>query len=187
MIKYAIAGNIASGKSAVEKILKDNGCAVIDTDKISHKLLENNQEVLKAFQNYDITENGKISRSKLGKIVFSNQEMKQKLENILHPQIKEKIVEFFRQNSDKDKVFVSIPLVFEANMGYLFNKIIFIYTDDNIRLERLMKRNGYSKDYALKRMQCQQSQDDKIKKSDIIIYNNSTLDELKNNVMRLIL
>ena len=100
MIKYAITGNIASGKSAVENILIKNGETVIDTDKISHALLEGNKEIIEAFKDFDILSDGKISREKLGKIVFSDKSLKKKLENILHPQIIEKINEFFYNTFD---------------------------------------------------------------------------------------
>ena len=58
MIKYAITGNIASGKSAVENILIKNGETVIDTDKISHELLEGNKEIIEAFKDFDILSDG---------------------------------------------------------------------------------------------------------------------------------
>lgn len=187
MIKYAITGNIASGKSAVEKILINSGEIVIDTDKISHEILENNKDVLAAFKDYDILSDGKISREKLGKIVFADKNLKKVLEDILHPQIKEKINQFFDQNKDKERVFVAVPLLFETKMEAMFDKIIFIYCDDKIRLERLMQREGYDKEHARIRMKSQQNQDGKVKYSDIVIYNNSTLEELERLVKKLIL
>jgi dephospho-CoA kinase len=187
MIKYAITGNIASGKSAVENILIKNGETVIDTDKISHELLEGNNEIIETFKDFDILSDGKISREKLGKIVFSDKSLKKKLENILHPQIIEKINEFFEQNQDKERVFVSIPLLFETKTEGMFDKIIFIYCDDKIRLNRLMERENYTREYAKNRMKSQQNQDGKVKYSDIVIYNDSTPEELERLVKKLIL
>ena len=187
MIKYAITGNIASGKSAVEEILKNAGEIVIDTDKISHSLLERNKEVIEAFKNYDILSDGKISREKLGKIVFGDKCLKKILEDILHPQIKQKLNDFFEQNQDKERIFVAVPLLFEAKMESMFDKIIFIHCDDKIRLERLMQRDGYDREHARNRMKSQQNQDGKVKYSDIVIYNNSTPEELERLVRKLIL
>lgn len=186
MIKIALVGNIASGKSTVEKTLQELKFPVLDTDVVAHKLLENNSSIIEAFKDYDILTDGEISREKLGKVVFSDDKLKQKLESILHPQIREKIQEFFKAQSKEAMAFVSIPLLFEANMIDIFDKIIFIYTNDDIRLQRLIKRNNYSKEYAECRMNAQISQEEKVKKADWVIYNNSTVDELRQNVIKLI-
>lgn len=185
MIKVAITGNIASGKSTVEKILKNYGYPVIDTDKVAHNLLECD-EVENTFKDFDVFENGKISREKLGKIVFNNLILKKKLEDILYPKIRENLLNFFEIKKNEKFVFVGIPLVFEANMEDLFDKIVMIYTDDNIRLARLISRNGYDYEYAQKRMDCQLNQDEKAQKSDVVIYNNSTIEELEKQVLTLI-
>ena len=179
MIKYAITGNIASGKTEVQKILERNGFRVFDTDHAGHVLLENNSDVIKAFKDFDILQDGKISRDKLGKVVFNNKEKLEKLNSILHPEITKKILEFFEENKSEKKVFVGIPLLFETKMEKLFDKVILVYTDDDIRLKRLLARNNYTIEYAQKRISCQDSQDEKIKKSDIIIYNNGTLKDLE--------
>lgn len=186
MIKIALVGNIASGKSTVEKTLQELNFPVLDTDIVAHELLENNSKVIDAFKDYDILTDGKISREKLGKVVFSDNKLKQKLESILHPQIKNKIEDFFSTHARKSMAFVSIPLLFEAKMENIFDKILFIYTNDEIRLQRLMKRNNYTREYALCRMNAQICQDEKIKKADWVIYNNSTVEDLKQNVIKLI-
>ena len=180
MLKVALVGNIASGKSAVEAILKKNGYSVLDTDKVCHNLLGELPQVAEEFVKYDVFEDGKISREKLGTLVFNNPDLRKKLENILYPTLREKINEFF--NSSDDLMFVAIPLFFEAEMTDLFDKILFIYADDKIRLKRLIKRNNYTKEYAKLRMESQMPQEDKVKKSDVVIYNNSTLEELEQNV-----
>ncbi len=186
MIKIALVGNIASGKSTVEKTLQELDFPVLDTDVVAHELLENNAEIIEAFKDYDILTDGNISREKLGKLVFSNDKLKQKLESILHPQIREKIGIFFKAHTSETMAFVSIPLLFEASMEDIFDKIIFIYTNDDIRLQRLIKRNNYAKEYALRRMNAQISQDEKIQKADWVIYNNSTVEDLKQNVIKLV-
>lgn len=186
MIKFALCGNIASGKSTVQKLLENQGYRVLDTDKVAHELLTvNNSELFLEFKNFDVFENGEFSREKLGKLVFTNKEIKQKLENILHPQIREKIKEFFEQNQNEKYLFVGIPLLFEANMTDLFDKIIFIYADDDIRLKRLLLRNGYSVEYAKARLNSQMRQEEKTQKSDYVIYNNGSIEELNVNIIKL--
>ena len=183
MIRVAIVGNIASGKSQVEKILLNLGYKVADTDKVNHEILkfdiETINEIKNAFSNDDILENNAISREKLGKIVFSNKEKKEQLESILHKKIYEKVEEFFNKNKNEKIVFVSIPLLFETKQEKTFDKIIFISADKELRLKRLIERNNYSKEYALTRINSQMDEEEKIKKSDFVIYNNSGLKELE--------
>ena len=186
MRKIALTGNIASGKSTVKNILIKKGYKVLDTDDIAHKLLDKKSEIIiSTFANYDITENGKISRQKLAKIVFNNTNLRQKLENIIHPLIKIKIEDFFKANLDESIVFVEIPLVFEAGMQDLFDEILFIACDDEIRLKRLILRNNITKQEAENRINSQISQQEKISKSNFVIYNNSTVQDLENELNEL--
>lgn len=179
MIKVAIAGNIASGKSLVQGFLELNGYKVLDTDIVGHDVLTYN-EVKIAFKDYDVfDESGEISREKLGKLVFSNQDLKLKLEKISHPIIAQKILQFFEENKDEKFLFVAIPLVFEAKMEKLFDKILFIYADDEIRKKRLMEFRGYSDEYADVRMRCQISQDLKKSLADYVIFNNKGKKDLE--------
>lgn len=187
MKKIAITGNIASGKSQVEKTLLSLGYKVIDTDKINHFILASDvsaiNEIKEAFKEDDILDsNLNISREKLGKIIFSVGWKKVKLEEILHKRIFSKIEEFYKENQKEDLIFVSMPLLFESNQEKNFDKIVFISSDYDIRLNRLMKRNGYTEQYAKVRIASQMKEDEKIKKSDYVIYNNSDLISLKKQV-----
>ncbi len=164
MLKIAITGNIAAGKSEVEKILIENGFKVYDTDKIAHKIL------------------GDVDRRALGEKIFSDKNAKKELEDYIHPKIKQELQEIFKQKNEK-VIFVSVPLLFETDFYLLFDKILFIEADDSIRLKRLMQRNNFSEEEALKRMHAQLPQKEKIKKSDFIISNNSTKNELEKEVL----
>ena len=98
MISFAIVGNIASGKSTVENILQEKGYKVFDTDIIAHEVLNDfAEEIINQFDGHDISENGKVSREKLGKIVFNDKKLKEKLEYIVHPEIKNRIKSIFEK------------------------------------------------------------------------------------------
>ncbi len=185
MRKVAIVGNIASGKSEVKNILLHYGYKVLDTDVVSHELLQSDNEVIQAFAEYDIFENSQISRKKLGELVFNNPELLERLENILHPKVRAAISDFFAKNDNDDILFVEIPLLFEAGMEDMFNDILFVYAPDELRLQRLMKRNGFTKDYALKRMNAQKSQDEKVNLATIVVKNDASLENLKSELTKL--
>lgn len=185
MLKVAITGNIASGKSVVEEILREKSFKVLNTDDVAHNLLRNEQvknKIVLEFHGYDILENNEISRPKLGKIIFEDKNLRKKLESILHPLVKDEVRRFFRRCSDEKIAFVTVPLLFEAKFETLFDKIVLIYANDDIRLKRLMERNNLPLEYAKNRMNMQMSQDKKISLSDYVIYNNGYLEDLYKNV-----
>jgi dephospho-CoA kinase len=188
MLKVAITGNIASGKSTLEAILRKKGFEVLDTDFVSHNLLNENSVkslIMEVFAGFDILENGIISRPKLGKIVFENENLRKNLERIIHPEIKIEIERFFCSLEEKGKkiAFVSVPLLFEANFQDIFDKIILVYADDDLRLERLMKRNDFTLERAKHRLDIQMSQEKKTALSDYILYNNGTLEDFFNQLV----
>ncbi|MBO5738060.1 dephospho-CoA kinase [bacterium] len=171
MLKIAIVGNIASGKSTVENFIKAKGYKVYDTDKIAHKILTLNKNVIDEF--------GTNERAKLAKIVFSEPEKLKKLEEIIHPLVKKEILSIFENNFNI--VFISVPQLFEAGFESLFDKIIYVTAEKNIRKNRLIKRNNYTEEEALKRIEAQ-NEDNKKEKADFVIENNSTILELENSI-----
>ena len=183
MLKIAITGNIASGKTSVQRILAQKHYKVLDTDIVGHRLLDELPEIKTAFSKYDIFDkDGKINRTELGKLVFTNSNLKAKLEAIIHPAIKQEILKFFDYNADEKVVFVGIPLLFETNMRDIFDEAVLIYTNDKIRKKRLMERNSYTAEYAQCRMDSQMPQDDKKTLCEHIIDNSGSLDNLKSEV-----
>lgn len=177
MLKIAITGNIASGKSEVEKFLSKD-FPVYDTDKIAHTFLDK----ITDFYGYDVFTNGKIDRKKLGDLVFSNLDLKKKLEQIIHPQVKKEILKIFEQERNKNVIFISVPLLFETGLETLFDKILIVTADENIRLNRLMARNKLTKQDALNRIKSQLPQETKIKKADFIIKNNQSVQALHEEI-----
>lgn len=183
MLKIAITGNIASGKTSVQRILEQKNYKVLDTDIVGHRLLDELPEIKTAFSKYDIFDkDGKINRTELGKLVFTNSNLKAKLEAIIHPAIKQEILKFFDYNADEKVVFVGIPLLFETNMRDIFDEAVLIYTNDKIRKKRLIERNLYTAEYAQCRMDSQMPQDDKKTLCEHIIDNSGSLDNLRSEV-----
>lgn len=174
MIKVGISGKIASGKSEAEKIIKEKGFFVFDLDIISHNLLENDKniqsEILKEFKT--------INRKELSKIVFSDNQKKAKLENIIHPKLKKIIFELFEKYKNEKIIFISGALLFKSGFYKFFDKTIFINAKKEIRLERLIKRNNITEKEALLKID---AQDDNAL-ADIIIENNDNFSNLKEKI-----
>ena len=186
MIKYAITGNIASGKSQVEKVLVENNFIVFDADKLAHDILVQDSTVRDAFKDYDVLENGLLSRTKLGRLVFNNASLRKKLEDIVHPLVKKRILELFEEYKNEKYIFISIPLLFETGMNDMFDKIILVSIDRKIQLQRLINRNNLSEDDALSRINAQMLEDTKLTKSDYIIENNSTIEEFMSMINKFV-
>ena len=174
VLKVAITGNIASGKSQVENFLAEK-YPVYDTDKMVHELLNE----LTDFYGLDVFTNEKIDRKKLGKIVFSNAEYKKKLEDIIHPKVKERISEIFKKHENEKIVFISVPLLYESGFDKLFDKTVIVTTDEKSRIARLMERDNISEDEAMRKINSQLSQEEKVRKADYEIKNYSDIKALK--------
>ena len=177
MLKVGLTGNIASGKSIVQSYLEKKGIPVIDADWICHRLMDN------LFPGQDIfLEDGRLGRHKIGLIVFADPEKMEALEDILHPLVEKRILEFFDEHENDEIVVASVPLLFEENMQNLFDRTILVCADKKIRLQRLMTRRGYPLEHALERINAQVSQEEKRNLADFIIENNNNLIELETQI-----
>jgi dephospho-CoA kinase len=182
----ALTGGISTGKSTVCNLFKLHGFLTIDADKIAHRLLDENSHKIASMFGEQYVENGKVLRKELGKIIFSNEENKLKLEALLHPLIKEEIIKESKIFEEQNKpYFVDIPLFFEK-MHYPISKSLVIYTPKNLQIERLMKRDNISEDEAKLKISNQMDIEEKRKLADMVIDNSQNLKHLQNEVERII-
>jgi dephospho-CoA kinase len=186
--KHAIAltGGIATGKSTACNLLKLHGFLTIDADKIAHRLLDMHNDTIASMFGNEYVEKGKVLRKKLGKIIFSNEQNKLKLEAFIHPLIakeieKESVV--FEQA--QKPYFIDIPLFFEK-MHYPIKKCLVVYTPRKLQVTRLMQRDGISQEEAELKISNQMDIEDKKAKADYIIDNSTNLKNLQKEVERII-
>ena len=178
-MNIGITGSIACGKSTVSNYLKEKGYTIIDADKLGHIALTSDEvkKKLKKSFGYIILENNEISREKLGKLVFGNNENLKVLNSIVHPYIRKIILQLQEKHRDERLVFLDIALLFEAGFEDLVEKIIVVHVDEKIQLARLMSRNALSKEQAMFRIESQMSSNDKSKLGDYVINNSNTKEE----------
>lgn len=189
MYVIGITGGIASGKSHVVDVISKMGYEVIDSDKISYELsLKGNKvynEIINTFGEEYVLSNGEIDRKKLGRLIFNSEKDKQKLNEISHPYIIQEIKKRIKE-SQGSIVFLDIPLLYEAKLEYLCDKIICVYLDKTKQIERLMARDGIDYEYALKKINSQIDLQIKAKQSDYIINSYGSLEQTETITKNLI-
>ena len=182
----ALTGGISTGKSTVCNLFKLHGFLTIDADLIAHRLLDENSNKIASMFGEQYVQNGKVLRKELGKIIFSNEENKLKLEALLHPLIKEEIIKESKIFEEQNKpYFVDIPLFFEK-MSYPIPKSLVIYTPKELQIQRLMKRDNIDENEAKLKISNQMDIEEKRKLADMVIDNSQNLKHLQNEVERII-
>ena len=182
----ALTGGISTGKSTVCNLFKLHGFLTIDADVIAHRLLDENSNKIASMFGEQYVQNGKVLRKELGKIIFSNEENKLKLEALLHPLIKEQIIKESKIFEEQNKpYFVDIPLFFEK-MSYPIPKSLVIYTPKELQIQRLMKRDNIDENEAKLKISNQMDIEEKRKLANMVIDNSQNLKHLQNEVERII-
>lgn len=182
----ALTGGISTGKSTVCNLLKLHGFSIIDADNIAHRLLDLNSDKIAILFGNEYVENGKVIRKELGKIIFSNEENKLKLEALLHPLIYEEIKKEALRLEDCGKpYFIDIPLFFEK-MSYPVKSTLVIYTPKDIQVQRLMKRDSINENEALLKISNQMDIEKKKELADRFIDNSKDLKHLQNEIEKYI-
>lgn len=184
-MKIGITGSIACGKSAAVSYIQSKGYKVYDADKISYFLTQKPNlcynRIVSAFGMEILDQEGNVDRKALGNIVFHNKSKKELLESIIHPEVVREI-----ENISDDVCFIEVPLLFEAKLEYLFDKIIVIASTKDKQIERLIQRNGLSCTEAINRINNQMDLDEKISKADYVVYNNEGLDSLYKEIEKIL-
>ena len=183
-----LTGGISSGKSTVSSYLKQLKIPVIDADEVARKVVEPNsqgaREIRKTFGSDVFEEDGSLNRQKLGSLIFSNAENRQKLDDLLQPLIKIMIldeIEEYRQKGE-NMIVLDLPLLFEKQYEELCEDIIVVYIPKELQLERLMRRNQYTKQEALSRIDSQLSIEEKRKRATFLLDNQGSIQQLYQQV-----
>ncbi len=175
-----ITGGIGSGKTTVSEYLKKNNFAVHESDKIVSQMYNKPKKSFLNFLKKNISaeavKNNKVNKKKITDIVFSNTKIKKKLEAHVHKQVEKSRNGFIKKNfrNKKGFVFVDIPLLFENKLEKNFDVVLCVIAKKKIRKERVLKNKKFTKDILEKIFKSQISDLERKRKSNIIIYNNTT-------------
>ena len=184
-----LTGSIASGKSTVSTKLSELGYLVIDCDDINHRLLKKARPgynaVVKEFGEEILDEKGHIDRKKLGSLIFNNAKLKEKLNQILHPLIKKRVIEEI-EIVNEGLVFIDCPLLFETDFHELCDLTVVVYVNMDTQIHRLMKRDNIIFPEALKKIYAQMPLDDKLTLADYVIDNCHSLGDLDWQIKQLL-
>jgi dephospho-CoA kinase len=191
-LTIGLTGGIASGKSTVTGMIRELGIPVIDADQVARDVVKAGEEaytqIVATFGRDILQANGEIDRAKLGAIVFHSEQERKKLNAIVHPAVRRRMMrekEAYVQSGAKT-IVLDIPLLFESELTHFIDKVIVVYVDDDVQLERLMKRNGFSKEEALARIGSQMPLREKVKKADAVINNNGTVEETRQQLLQIL-
>ena len=168
-----LTGGTGAGKSTVAALFAQKGWTVVDFDRISRDVCGAGSpcltELTAAFGQEILLPDGSLNRKRLGKMVFGDPEALRILNEITHKYIIEAAREIVAGGGN---ILLDAPLLFEAGLDTWCDKIVCVTADDAVRLDRIMARDGISREAALARMGSQRTQAELMQKSDVTIENN---------------
>ena len=188
MLKIGLTGGIGTGKSSVTEAFQSLGAAVINADLLGHDAYLPGtigfEEVVTEFGQEIVGSDGQIDRKKLGPIVFSDSSKMDRLNEIMHPLIRDLIEErLVTLESNQNKVaVVEAAILIEAGWKSLFDEIWVVISDPEEVINRLGVRNGLSREDAVKRIDSQMSNNERIEHGDVVVENTGSMEDLQTRV-----
>jgi dephospho-CoA kinase len=176
MLKIGLTGSIAVGKSYVVEIFRELGCSVLDADRTAREVVAPGtlgwQLIIKRFGSNILLPNNEIDRAKLGALVFADEAKRELLNSIVHPLVIETQDTWLREREAESPAGIAVidaALMIESGSYRRFDKIIVVWCDSAVQLQRLMTRNNLSESEALNRIKAQMPQEQKKRYADFVI------------------
>ena len=181
MLRVGLTGSIAVGKSFVSAVLAELGCHVLDADQTAREVVapgsEGLRRVAEAFGPEVVDAGGALDRARLGRVVFADEGKRLLLNSILHPLITEAQDAWLRGREREDPTGVAVvdaALMIESGGFRRFDKLVVVHCRDEVQLERLMRRDGLSREDAARRVAAQMPQAEKMRHADFLIDTSGT-------------
>ena len=186
MLKIGLTGGIGSGKSSVSKLFQEWGTYIFDADSVAKEVLEENQtaqnEIISEFGTDILNKKNEIEKAKLARIAFQDENSQLRLNTIIHPYIFSEIDKEFDkilQDGNHELFCVDAALIYESGADTHMDYVIVVISNLKLRIERVMKRGGMTREELLKRIDLQWTDDEKVSMADFVIHNNGSEEDLR--------
>ena len=180
-----LTGGIGSGKTTVAKLLESKGYSVYYSDIRAKEIVNNNAflkiRIIQLLGDKAYDQDGKYNRKWVAQKIFNNEKLLLELNKIIHPAVRDDF-EFWVKEQKADFVFKETALLFELNLDKNCFKTILVTADESLRIKRVMERDGKTCQEVKNIIQKQMSEQEKRKRADFIIENNTDLESLRNEV-----
>ncbi len=190
MILIGLTGGIGAGKTTVSDYLKEKGYTVLDADLVAREIVEPGTETLltlaETFGKDIIDPDGSLNRGRLADIAFSDPKQKKLLDRIMHGKVIKILLDRAKTMSDQQLVFMDVPLLFESGMDQYMDQVWLVDADDEVRILRVMDRDGSSREEVLNRIRYQLGRDEKKEKAHFILDNSGVKGSLYNQIDKIL-
>ena len=184
-----LTGNIASGKTEVAKIFKELGAKIIDADQIAREIVKPGEvawkDICDEFGEEILNSDCRINRVKLGEIVFNDKEKRERLNNITHPRIIERIkglIKKYKRDNVKVVVIEAALIVEKGGLRNTIDELVVVTADEEGQIKRIIKRDDLKREDAISRLNSQMPVSEKVKHATYVIDNSRNLKETRKQV-----
>jgi dephospho-CoA kinase len=185
MLRVALTGGIASGKSMVADELAARGATIIDADVLAREVVEPGTPALAAIIDRfgeQVLAEGRLDRARLAQIVFADSLARRDLEQIVHPAVRARAAELERAAGDAAIVVHVIPLLVETGQQGDFDLVVTVDVDHETQIQRLVARNGFTRAEAESRIAAQAGREDRKIVADVVVDNTGSVTRLREQI-----
>src|SRR5690242_11798639 len=181
-VMIGLTGGIGAGKSAVAARLAAHGAVIIDSDRLAREAVEKGSpglaRVVEEFGAEILDDDGALDRAALARRIFNDDDARKRLEQIIHPYVRQRSAEIVAAAPEGTVLVNDVPLLVEAGMAGLFDKVIVVLAAEATRVERLVRLRGMSAEDARARIAKQATDEQRRAVADIVIVNDGRPEEL---------
>lgn len=178
-----ITGGTGCGKTTALHAFEELGGLVLDCDQIYHRLLKTDEKLLQSIENSfpGTVQNSELDRKKLGKLVFADGQKLKKLNSITHQAVKAEVLRLI--DGHQKNVAIDAIGLFEGGLAELCDTTVAVTAPEECRVERLMKREGVTEEYALSRIRAQRPQEEFVRLCQYQLHNDGTQTEFRHKCL----